>query len=71
MPHRFVIMVDGVLQEFSEFEQIPQRIEHVIEFMPEMPPPPHSDAQHLEIDSWQDRFQDLMEREYASSRKTG
>lgn len=69
MPHRFVIMVDGELREYSEFDHIPQRIDHVIEFAPELPPPPHTDAQHDEIDSWQDRFQDLMEREYASSRK--
>lgn len=70
MPHRFVVMVEGELREYSNFNDIPQGIDHVIEFLPEIPPEPHTDAQHQEIDSWQDQFQDLMEREYASSSKT-
>jgi hypothetical protein len=63
-------MVDGKLREFNDFGQIPLHIDHVIEFQPEIPPPPHTTAQHQEIDQWQDRFWELMEREYASSSKT-
>ena len=64
-------MVGGELQEFCDFDQIPMHIDHVIEFQPEIPPPPHTMAQHQEIDQWQDRFWELMEREHASSRETG
>jgi hypothetical protein len=63
-------MINNELQEYTEFDQIPDRIDHVIEFQPCVPPPPHTDADHNEIDSWQSRFQELMEREYASSSKT-
>ena len=64
MRHRFVIMKDGKLSEYTEYE-------HVIEFAPEIPPCPHSDQQHVEIDQWQAKFSRLMEIEYASSSKKG
>lgn len=62
MPHRFVVRVAGRLETYDRFELIPDEFEHVIEFRPEVPPPPHTDAQHKEIDSWNDRLQELMRR---------
>lgn len=67
MPHRFVVRVDGHLETYNRFEDIPKVFEHVIEFLPEVPPPPHTDAQHEEIDSWNVKLQELMRRERASS----
>jgi len=64
MPHRFVVMVNGKVREYDDFDAIPQNIEHVIEFVPEVPPPPHTDAQHQELHEWEARFDDLMQREY-------
>ena len=56
----------------SQFiDQIPSEFDHVIEFAPEIPPGPHSDQQHDEIDQWQAKFSRLMEIEYASSSKKG
>lgn len=63
MPHRFVVRVGGCLVTYDRFEDIPEIIDHVIEFRPEIPAPPHTDAQHEEIDSWNDRLQELMRRE--------
>jgi hypothetical protein len=60
-------MVEGKLQAFDQFDDIPYYFDHVIEFSPEIPPPPHTDAQHQEIDQWHDLFQELMRREHASS----
>ena len=71
MRHRFVIMKDGKLSEYTEYEQIPDQFDHVIEFAPEIPPGPHTDQQHEEIDQWQVKFERLMEIEYASSSKKG
>lgn len=62
-------MVDGKLMTYTSFEDIPNDIEHVIEFAPEIPPPPHTEQEHAEIESWQGKFNALMEREYASSSK--
>ena len=69
MGHRFVIMQDDQLYEYTEYEQIPNTFDHVIEFAPEIPPGPHTDQQHEEIEQWQEKFERLMEIEYASSRK--
>jgi hypothetical protein len=70
MPHRFVIMISGQLHEFDRYDAIPEHFDHVIDFSPEIPPPPHSEAQHQEIDQWHDLFLELMRREHASSSKT-
>lgn len=70
MAHRFVVMINGVLCTFDDYAAIPEKIDHVIEFLPEIPPEPHTEEQHQEIESWTVLFQDLLEREYASSSKT-
>lgn len=67
MPHRFVIMISGELQEFSNYQDIPDEFDHVIEFGPEIPPSPHTQEQHDEIEAWVPRFQRLMEIENAGS----
>ena len=69
MGHRFVIMQDDKLYEYTEYDQIPDDFDHVIEFAPEIPPGPHTDQQHEEIEQWQTKFERLMEIEHASSRK--
>jgi hypothetical protein len=69
MGHRFVIMRDDQLSEYTKYEQIPSEFDHVIEFAPEIPPGPHTDEQHEEIHQWHSKFERLMEIEYASSRK--
>lgn len=69
MAHRFIIKIKGVLHTFDRYEDIPDEFDNVIEFMPEIPPGPHTQEQHDEIDSWIPRFQRLMEIERASSSK--
>ena len=64
MGHRFVIMQDDKLYEYTEYEQIPSEFDHVIEFAPEIPPGPHTDQVHEEIDQWQTKFERLREIEY-------
>ena len=71
MGHRFVIMQDDKLYEYTKYEQIPSDFDHVIEFAPEIPPGPHTDQDHDEIAQWGVKFERLMEIEYASSRKKG
>jgi hypothetical protein len=64
-------MISGELHTYDQYHQIPDCFDHVIEFCPEIPPGPHTDAQHEEIESWSPRFHRLMEIENASSSKTG
>jgi enterochelin esterase-like enzyme len=65
--HKFVIKVNGNLETYTKYEDIPETFDHVIEFSPEVPQPPHTEEQHEEIDKWNFRLQALMEKERASS----
>lgn len=69
MPHEFVILVNGKLQTYTNYDDIPEVFDNVIKFMPEIPSGPHTQEQHEEIDFWNDKFQKLMEKEYARSNK--
>ena len=62
-----MIMRGNILAEFDRYEDIPDDFDHVIEFLPEIPPGPHTDQQHEEIDQWHDKFLRLMEIERARS----
>ena len=39
----------------------------MIEFLPEIPPEPHTEEQHQEIEQWNGKLQQLMEIERARS----
>jgi hypothetical protein len=67
MAHEFIIMIDNKLHTFTEFESIPDTIQHVIKFLPEIPEEPHTEEQHAEIETWNAKLQELIEREHASS----
>jgi len=64
---KFIVKKDGELLTYTKYEDIPSSFDHVIEFMPTMPEPPHTDEQHAEMEQWGDRLAELMERERASS----
>ncbi len=63
MTHRFVILIDGQLKTYSDYNSIPPSFENVIEFVPHIPQGPHTDSQHDEIDLWNHRLKDLLKRE--------
>jgi len=52
---------------YDQYKDIPADLDHVIEFLPEIPPEPHSQEQHEEINAWPDLFLRLMEIEHARS----
>jgi hypothetical protein len=59
----FVVLVDGQIRTYYKYEDIPQVIENVIKFLPNVPPPPHTDEQHREMDSYESKFKELLKRE--------
>ncbi len=69
MAHEFVIMRDGKLETYHNYDDIPDNFQHVIKFIPEIPEGPHSDEQHEEIEAWQGKFQILLEIEYKNANK--
>jgi hypothetical protein len=70
MAHRFVVKKDNEILEFQRYEDIPDEFDHLLGFLPEIPPPPHTDEQHEEIESWISKFNRLMEIEHASTSKS-
>ena len=68
----FKFIVDGEVVTVNRYEDIPEKFEHVIKFLPDVPEPEggggnHTDEQHAEIARWNGRLQALMEKERASS----
>ncbi len=61
--HRFVIMVNGELVTYNNYDDIPDEFDHVIEFVPDVPDGPHTHEQHEEIDQWTDKLRLLVEKE--------
>lgn len=63
MAHKFVVLIDNKLHEYQRYEDIPQVIDNVIQFLPEVPEGPHTEEQHEEIHEWEHKFKELMKRE--------
>ena len=63
MSHEFVVLLNGKLKTYTKYEDIPERFDNVIRFIPKIPEPPHTHEQHEEIDLWNERLQELMKRE--------
>ena len=61
--HKFVIKEGSELLTYSNFEDIPNEFDHIISFEPKVPEPPHTEEQHKEIEQWQGRLQELIQRE--------
>lgn len=61
--HKFVLLVNGQLQTYTSWESLPDDFDHVIEFIPDIPDPPHTSEQHEEIDQWHYRLQSLVDKE--------
>ena len=59
----FQFIVNGELVTYDKYEDIPETFEHVIKFLPDIPPEPHTE----EDQEWNNKFQELMEKERASS----
>ena len=63
----FQFIINGELVIFDKYEDIPEDFEHVIRFIPDIPPEPHTEDEHAEIALWNIRLQELMEKERARS----
>jgi hypothetical protein len=61
--HKFVIMVEGELRTYINYDDIPDNFDHVIEFIPEIPDGPHTEEQHEEMSKWNQRLQLLIAKE--------
>ena len=63
----FVFKIDGELVTITNWEDVPEKFDHVIRFIPDMPEEPHTEEDHEEMALWNIRLQQLMEIERARS----
>jgi len=63
MKHKFVVRIDQDLKEYSNYDDIPNEFDNLISFEPVIPPEPHTEEQHEEIEKWNSRLHELMKRE--------
>ena len=63
----FQFIINGELVTFDNYENIQDEFEHVIRFLPDVISEPHTEDEHEEIAVWNDRLQELMEKERARS----
>ena len=63
----FQFIVNGELKTYTKYEDIPEEWDHMIKFVFDIPPEPHTEEEHEEIEEWNNRFKKLMDKERASS----
>ena len=63
----FVFQIDGREVTITKWEDVPEEFDHVIKFIPDIILPPHTIEDHEELGKWNDRLQELMEKERARS----
>lgn len=64
MAHRFTFIdKNDNLITVDNVDLIPRDFKNIIEFIPEVPPPPHTHEQHEELEKWNIIFQELMQIE--------
>ena len=63
----FQFIVNGELKTYTKYEDIPEEWDHMIKFVFDIPPEPHTEEEHEEIEEWNNRIKKLMEKERASS----
>ena len=56
----FVVKYKDKILEFSDYESIPEVFDYVIRFEPTPPEPPH--IEHAEINSYNEKLQELVKR---------
>ena len=59
----FVYLKDGKHYETNETQNIPEKIDALIKFVPDYPPSPHSEEDHEYIESFMDVFREIQKRE--------
>ncbi len=61
MAHEFVLLINGELTTFTEYDDIPEQFDNIIKFLPDVS---HEEVDHSgENNIWNDRLQELIKRE--------
>lgn len=60
---KFTILIGTEIYTYNNFNDIPEKFDNLIEFLPEIPPGPHTDKEHEEIGLLPSKLKELISRE--------
>jgi hypothetical protein len=66
---RYAVLISGTIHEYDRYEDVPAEFDNLIAFEPSIPPGPHTEHQHDQINELNERLKELMRRERASRNK--
>lgn len=64
---KFVIRVGDDFITYNNYDDIPEKFDNVIEFIPDFPEGPHTEHEHGEMNVYGDLLQKLIKRETNAS----
>ena len=59
----YIIKIGDKLFEYTNTNDIPEKFDNLIKFMPTSPEPPHTEEEHKEMATYNDKLKQLMKRE--------
>ena len=58
-----VKLLDKTIVDYTNFDDIPDKVYRVLKFIPEYPPSPHSEEDHKLIESFDSKLHELAGRQ--------
>ena len=62
MEGEFTVKIGKKLFEYTNANDIPEKFDHLIKFVPTAPPEPHSEEEHKLINSFMIKFKEIQKR---------
>ena len=62
MKGKFKVLIGSEVKRYTDYDDIPHKIDEVIQCLFDMPEPPHTDEEHEEIETYIPKMNKLLER---------
>ena len=63
MEGEFTVKIGKKLFEYTNANDIPEKFDHLIKFVPKEPPEPHTQEDHDYINTFAEKFKEIFARE--------
>lgn len=60
---RYAVRVGNEVRRFTHWDDIPESFDNLIEWIPDIPPEPHTQAEHEWIEGLPDKFRKALAKE--------
>ena len=58
-----VKLLDKTIVDYTDFNDIPDKVYRILKFIPDYPPSPHSEEDHKLIETFDNKLHELLRRE--------